>query len=452
MIRRLLAIAALAVAMPSSAFAEEAAVHRTTFVSLAPGVPGVLYEPAQIGPKAAIAVFSMHSGADYLAHSSCTELSKRGYRVLCANNSSSKSGGADEGNLDRTISEMRLALDWLRKVPGVRKIVLFGHSGGATIQTAYQMIAEGGVATCQRPGMVYRCADDLAGLKPADAVVLADANWGVSTMTLFSIDPAVRDEATGKVIDRSLDMFDRANGFRPGGTAYSAAFTKRFLSAEGARSNAVLDRALERMAAIRADKGRFDEDEPFLVPGAALYGFNNKLYTQDTRLFSRTLRPWPLIKADGSVVVDIVRTRRVASNAKNLSSSMRAALKTTVRGYLNSFATRTTSDFGYGETSRITGVDWHSNYANAPGNVQEISVPLLTLGMTGGWEAMAAETIHDLAASKDKHLAFIDGATHVYTPCKPCERTPGEFGDTVKTTYDYIDRWLAKPGRLIEAP
>ena len=443
------AIAVAGIASAGPTFAEEKS-YTTSFIHLAPGVPGVLYEPRLIGSKASIAIFSMHSSADYLDHSSCSELSKRGYRVLCANNSSSKSQGSDEGNLDRTVAEIRIALDWLRKVPGVEKIVLFGHSGGATVQTAYQMIAEGGIAACQRSELIYKCSNDLAGLHPADGLVLADANWGISTMTLFSIDPAVVDETTGKVLEPSLDMYREENGFQQGGTQYSREFRRRFLAAEGQRNNAVLAKALARYDEIRAGHGRYNEDEPFVVPGAALYGFNNKMFTQDASLLFHTLGTWPLVHADGSITTGIVHSVRVPSKASNLSPSIRAAVKTTVRGYLNSYATRTTTTFGYDETSRISGVEWRSNYANAPGNVQGITVPLLTLGMTGGWEGMAAETIHNLSASKDKELAFIEGATHVYTPCKACERVPGQFGDTVKTTYDYIDRWLAKPGRFLD--
>ena len=181
-----------------------------------------------------------------------------------------------------------------------------------------------------------------------------------------------------------------------------------------------------------------------------MLGWNNKLLAHDTRLISRSLRPWPLVHADGSVTVEPIRSVRPASNAHSETRSyLRGALKTTVRNYLTAYAIRTTPDYGYGETSRINGVEWRSNYANAPGNVQSISAPLLTLGMTGGWEGLAAETIHDLAVSRDKSIFFIEGATHVFTTCKACEQVPGQFGDTEKTTYDTIDRWLAAPGRFL---
>lgn len=103
---------------------------KTTFVSLGRGVPGVIYEPVTPGEKSQIGVFVMHSGGDYLRHSACTELSKRGYRVLCANNSTAKSGFTDDGSIDKMLLDAKLGVAYLRKYPGIRKVVLLGHSGG----------------------------------------------------------------------------------------------------------------------------------------------------------------------------------------------------------------------------------------------------------------------------------------------------------------------------------
>ncbi len=123
------------------------------------------------------------------------------------------------------------------------------------------------------------------------------------------------------------------------------------------------------------------------------------------------------------------------------------ALNTTVRGFLTNSAVRVSDDFGYDE-STVRGVDWTSTYSSPPGNVKNIRVPLLVMGMTAGWEYLAAETIHENAASADKTLAFVEGATHGFTPCKPCEKAPGQFGDTAKTLYDYVDGWLSHQGRF----
>ena len=50
--------------------------------------------------------------------------------------------------------------------------------------------------------------------------------------------------------------------------------------------------------------------------------------------------------------------------------------------------------------------------------------------------------------SADKTIAFVEGANHGYTTCTRCEQTPGQYGDTLKTTYDYVDGWLSKSGRF----
>jgi hypothetical protein len=422
---------------------------KASYVALGHGVPGVLYEPSNPGPKSQVALFVMHASGDYLNFSACTELAHRGYRVLCANNSTSKSGASDEGALDKVLSEAKLAIVYLKDYPGVKKVILFGHSGGATLMTAYQLIAEGGVKACQGREKIHRCPDGLAGLPAADGVVLADANWGQAEMTLFSIDPAVVREDTGMLLNVDLDMYSPKNGASPSGSNYSADFVKKFLKAEGARNNKLIETAQNRLSLIQGGKGLYDDDEPFIVPGASFV--DNKLFSQDVRLLSHSLRAWPLVHADGSVTVTVIHSVRKADSRENPTPSMmRGALKTTVRNFLSSYAIRTTSDFGYGEDS-IRGIEWASTYASPPGNVEGITVPLLALGMTGHWEGLAAETIYDHAKSVDKSIAFVEGAGHMYTPCKECEKEPGQFGDTVKLTYDYVDAWLSKPGRFLTA-
>lgn len=441
-------ILALTVALLLSAPPAGADAPVTRFVPLGRGEPGVLYEPAVIGPKAETAIFVMHSSVDYLSFSACTELSARGYRVLCANNSTSKSGVSNDGILDQVLIEAGAGVAWLRKLPGVHHVVLLGHSGGGTVMSAYQFVAEGGVKACQAADKIWKCPDSLANLPPADGVMLIDSNWGLAEMTLFSIDPAVQDEAAGTSLDPKLDMFDPANGFKPTGSSYSPAFVTAFQTAEGKRNNALIAKAEGKLAEILAGKGPYRDDAPFVVPGASLLGGNNKLFSQDVRLMSHTKKPWPLLHADGSVTTGIVRTVRVPENTRNLSPFLiQGALKTTARNYLDSYAIRVRPDFHYDEDS-VQGVEWTSSYASPPGNVQGIGAPLLVMGMTAHWEFLASETIYELARSRDKTIAFVEGATHLYETCHECERRPGEFGDTRKTTYDYIDGWLSKPGRF----
>ena len=441
------AILALGVWIARPSHAEDQQV-KTTFVRLGSGVPGVLYEPVAPGPKSAIAVFAMHSEVDYLEFSACTELSKRGYRVLCANNSTHKGGIDSDLNIDSILLDAKLAVTWLRHYPGVRKVVLLGHSGGGTLMAAYQSIAESGLKACQGPEKIIKCSNSLAGLPPADGLMLLDSNYGLGAMMLFSLDPAVTDEASGLKLDLALDLFNPGNGFNPHGSQYNADFIRRFQTAVGKRNNRLVQTALDRLAKIEAGQGRFSDDEPFLVPGGNYLGFNNRLFTQDTHLLAHTHKAWPLLRPDGSTVTQIIPSVRVPENvASNTTSLQKGALRTTVRGFLQTLALRVSDDFGF-DADTIHGIDWTSSYALPAGSVRTVTAPLLTLGMTGHWEYLAAEIIYENARSSDKTIAFVEGATHVFTTCKACEKTPGQFGDTLKTTYDYVDGWLSKPGRF----
>jgi hypothetical protein len=421
---------------------------RTTFVSLGRGVPGVLYEPVTPVAKSQIGIFVMHSGADYLKFSACTELSKRGYRVLCANNSTSKSGFTDDTNTDKIILDAKLGVTYLRQYPGIRKVVLLGHSGGGGLMSTYQNIAENGLKACQGPEKIVKCSDSLAGLPPADGLMLIDSNFGPGAMMLFSIDPAVVSEENAQVINPELDLYNPKNGFNPTAPKYSDEFIRKFLSAEGKRNNQLIKNALDRLEKINAGKGRYSDDEPIIVPGANYRGANNKLFSQDVRMWSHTRKAWPLLRGDGTAVTQVVYSVRVPENLTSNTPSLEAGgLTTTVRRFLNTYALRVADDYGYDEDS-IRGIDWTSSYSCPPGNVEGVTVPLLTMGMTGHWEFMAAETIIEHAKSADKTLVFVEGATHGYTTCTKCEKYPGQFGNTRKTTYDYIDSWLSKKGRF----
>jgi hypothetical protein len=421
---------------------------KSTFVWLGRGVPGVLYEPVTPAAKSHIGVFVMHAAGDYLRFHACTELPKRGYTVLCANTSTSKSGPIDSST-DRTLLDAKLGVTYLRGHPGIQKVVLFGHSGGGVLMSSYQNIAENGLRACQGPEKLGRCPDSLAGLPPADGLMLIDSNWGHGAMMLFSIDPAVVSEDGGQVLSPELDLFDPRNGFTPKGATYTDDFRRRFFAAVARRNNQLIKTAQDRLAMINAGKGRYADDEPFVVPGASFVGSNNKLFSQDVGLLSRTRKAWPLLRADGSTVTQVVQSVRVPENlASNTASLERGALTTTVRRFLNTFALRVSDDYGFGADS-FRGIDWGSSYSCPPSSVEGVSVPLLAMGMTGHWEFLAAETIYEHAKSADKSIAFVEGASHGYGTCTACERYPGQFGDTLKTTYDCVDAWLSKEGRFV---
>jgi hypothetical protein len=401
---------------------------------------GYIYEPITPGAKSHIGIFVMHSGVDYTNFSACYEMSKRGYTVLCMKNAG--------GNLNSIVLDAKSSVAYLRKYPGIDKVILWGHSGGATLMSAYEMIAEGGVASCQGPEKLSKCPNTLAGMPAADGVILADSNWGNAEMALFSLDPAVIHEDDGVNLNPALDLFNPANGYNAKGNSdYSAEFIRKFQTAVGKREMGLIKLAQERIAAIEAGKGRFTDDEPIVIAGAGSLGPNNKLFSEDVKLLSHTVKAWPLIHADGSVTTEIVNSVRTPEGRPMTSNLSVGAINTTVRSFLVDNAIRVSDDFSYDDSS-VHGVDWTSTYSSTPGNVTGIHVPSLFMGMTGHYEYLAAETIYNNSTAKDKSLAFVEGASHMYTPCKQCEKTPGEFGDTVKTLYDYADKWIGEKGRF----
>lgn len=416
---------------------------RSEFHRLGRNVASLLYQPIRKSSKAAIGILIMHSDADYLTFPMGAEMARRGYTTLCANVS-------DKGlSLDRKLLDLKLVVEFLKSYSGIRKVVLMGHSGGGTLVSAYQNLAENGVQVFQGPEKLVKCSDSLSGLPSADGLMLLDSNYGIAAMSLFSLDPAILDESSGKEIDPAKDLFNCQNGYHPFGARYGLDFVRLFQKSQGERNNRLISAALERKELLDQGLGRFEDDEPFIVPGGAQVFVNNKLYAQDTSLMSHTVGAWPLVRADGSTFLTQVRSVRKSENPHSFTGSyLKGALTTTVRTYLNSYAVRTTPDYGY-DGSTVFGIDWESNYNCPPGNMSGIQSPLLVMGMTGNWEYLASELIYEKATACDKQLAFVEGASHLFTTATNCENFPGEFGDTQKTTFDFVDRWLSECGRFL---
>jgi hypothetical protein len=47
-----------------------------------------------------------------------------------------------------------------------------------------------------------------------------------------------------------------------------------------------------------------------------------------------------------------------------------------------------------------------------------------------------------MAVSGDKDFVTIEGATHGITPCAACEKTPGQYRNSVKNFFDYVAKWI----------
>ncbi|RSL54630.1 hypothetical protein CEP54_009794 [Fusarium duplospermum] len=228
-------------------------------------IVGALQRPAPGGDaaKASIAVMVMHAEQDYMSFSACTELPRRGYTVFCVNDAASKTGYMSDLNFEDMMTNAAYAVRYLRNMTEVNKVILFGHSGGGAMLSQYQNTAENGVSACAGPEKIYPCSEAMAGLPPADGVLLNDANFGIGVMTVVSMNPAIEDESSGLRINQDLNLYNVANGFNSSGPfRYTKGFAQRFAQGVHTRNSRIIKFAKERLAAINNGSGLFDDDEP----------------------------------------------------------------------------------------------------------------------------------------------------------------------------------------------
>ena len=202
----------------------------------------MLYEPVIPGERSKVGIVLMHE-ADYGFFPMARGLAERGFVTL---------GGSagQRTTLEKQMLAVRDAVLFLKALPGIEHVVLMGHSGGATIMTAYQRAAENGPAS-MKENMLYACtlADDEI-LPKADGIMLIDANYGNGAMTLLSIDPAVTEEGNGMNLDPRFDIYAPDHGFREGHTAYTDEFRKMYFKAQAQRNNRIIDAAVQELADI----------------------------------------------------------------------------------------------------------------------------------------------------------------------------------------------------------
>ena len=417
----LLAIAALARAQT-----------RPIYVPFTPGaVKGVLYTPDS-GPAPHVAVLLIHRTSNFLAHLATTELAARGFMVLAMNPRSDNNEAAV--SFEDNALDIKSGIEFLRKQPGITKVLLFGHSGGGPATSFYQAVAETGPSYCQGPNKLVECANTLAGLPRADGLILVDAHPGVSVNGLRSINAAVLDERDPRKIDPALDPFNPANGYDPKNPHYSEAFKQKYFKAQAARMNRLIDEARRRLAAMKAGSDVYRDDDVFPI----VRGEGARLMEIDPSVHHTTKAPQKLIRNDGSVVTQIVESVRPVGRGTEAAN---AAFATgtrllTLRSFLSANAIRAKDS--------MDDIDWCSSNNSTPCAVQHISVPLLVTAMGAHYFVRDNEIHYQMAASKDKDFVVIEGATHGIRPCVACEKTPGQYANSVKNFFDCVAKWIAQ--------
>ena len=402
---------------------------KVSFIKLGMFHEAVLHEPVIRNEKSSVCVICFHSDGNYMNFPACNTLAGKGYLVIAGQVS------RQEATLDDKLLDIKGAIEYAKEKLGAKKVIILGHSGGATLMSCYQAVAENGCELYQTGRVIYPMKK-LPPLPAADGFLCIDSNFGNGVMTAVSVDPAVMDESSGVKLNPEYDVFNPANGFDPAGSRYTAEFKKKYLAAQAKRVNAIIDRCLERVKALDAHQGNYFDDEPFIVPGAAVMAPNNKLIPQDMSLIAHTEEEYDLIHADGSVTKQIVYSVRKPRGDRSPTPIYgMGAAKGTARHYITGDAVRLTDEYDITETG-IKGVDWDSSYCCTPGNAKHITCPTLIMGMTAGYEYLAAEQIYRFCPAEDKEICFVEGATHMITPAGP------EYGDTVELTFARVDKWL----------
>lgn len=191
--KALVLVGALAIGAPVFA-----AAPAPTYVQFSGAAKGALYlpDPAKY-PAPHVGVIAMHRNSNFLSHISTRELPARGFVVLgmnprCDNNE------AACAPWENNALDVRQGVNYLRSLPGIAKVVLLGHSGGGPTMSFYQALAESGVAFCQQPGKLIKCSSALAGLPPADGVILMDAHPGNGINAVRSLSANVTNDAADR--------------------------------------------------------------------------------------------------------------------------------------------------------------------------------------------------------------------------------------------------------------
>jgi hypothetical protein len=403
------------------------------------GAIGALYQPDAPTAQESTAFVLTHEDSNFIGTIPCVQLAQRGYTVMCV-----KSEFDDQAlaNWDDLALDVGSSVSYLRGLGSVKHVVLVGYSGGGAIMSYYQNVAQNGLAACQAAERLDPCGDDLAGLPPADGVVLLDAIPGIAFADLGQLDASVTNESNLRDVNDKLNMFSPVNGYSTTSSSdYSASFVNRYTAAEGAREAGLVSEAEHLQAQVKNGTGQYSNDAPMPVGRDEA-----AIWYADLNLLSHTKGKFPLISPqhpNGSAP-QVIHSVRVTSASQatddqwssrlggfTASSFMSvAAIKAPVR--------RITAD-------SITGVDWGSTNTATVSNVAGIKSPLLIMSMTGHYWIVPAEMYYDAAThTTSKTLAYVEGATHGFTACTACATTPGEFGDTVAETFNYVANWAAQ--------
>jgi pimeloyl-ACP methyl ester carboxylesterase len=323
---------------------------------------GVRFVPKG-NPSKTLAVF-MHPASTLQLLPMPQALARAGVHVLCAGSRFAKNDTPLV--MEKVVVDLGAYLRHAKEKWGYEKILLCGWSGGGSLALFYQAQAE-------KPTITQTPAGDAVNLRnlvPADAMIFQAAHLSRARMLAEWIDPSVSDENDPDRRELELDIY---NPGCPNQPPYSKEFIARFRAAQLARMRRKTAWVKETLRKLKGDE---------LERGFVTYRTMADLRFMDPAIDPNDRKPrWC---------------------------------------YLGKPETANTGPVGIGRFSTLRAwlSQWSIDDSNADGprSAASISVPLLAVENSAD-DAVPqphARIIHDAAASKDKTLRVIKGATHYY--------------------------------------
>ncbi len=323
-------------------------------------------------------------------------MAQHGAHVLCA-------GSRYQRNdtpliFEKVILDLGAYVRHAKEVWGYQKVVICGWSGGGSLSLFYQAQAE-------RPSVTHTPAGDPIDIKgarltPGDAMIFQAAHVSRAVLLADWIDPSVRDEDNPDDRIIELDLYDPRNPNQP---PYSADYLAHFRAAQLARVRRRTEWVKETLTRLKRAGGKELER-----------GFVTHRTLAEPRFLDPTIEPND--RKPGTCYLGHPETVNSGPIGVGRFSTLRAWLS-----------------------------QWSMDDSHAHGekSAAAISVPFLAIENSADDAVPQSHTgrIHRAAASQDKTMHVIKGATHYYAG------QPELLREAMDTCFNWMaSRGLHDPG------
>ena len=297
-------------------------------------------------------------------------LARAGHHVLWVN---SRYRGADHALImEKVAADLGEAIVDARERLGYERIVLAGWSGGGSLMTWYQSLAEAGAGISDTAaGDPYEV--DASRMPAGDALLMLASHVSRHRILTEWLDPSIQDESAPLRRDPSLNLYDPANPNQP---PYSADFLESFRAAQIDRNRRITEWVKGELADIRASSDP-NRELAFTVHGTMA----------DPRWLDPTVEP-----SDRKPGVCYLGDPKVVNDGP-----VGLARFCTLRSWLS---------------------QWSYDHArcDAIASGQKISVPVLVVGNSADDACTPSHTkrLFDAIEHERRQLHVVQGASHYY--------------------------------------